>query len=77
MYSTSMSSSVGADPSAVAEIRSLDRAAGGAVLGVEVDDQLLAAQVRALERAATGGGQGEILDRFTGHAMGLLANRLS
>jgi len=48
----------------VAEIRSLLRAAGGVVAGVEVQDQLFAALVGESEGAAAGRGKAEILDRL-------------
>jgi hypothetical protein len=49
----------------VAEIRSLLRAAGGVVAGVEVQDQLAAALVGESESGAAGRGKAEILDRLT------------
>jgi hypothetical protein len=49
---------------AVAEIRPLLGAAGGVVLGVEVENQLAPALAREAERAAAGGGKAEILDRL-------------
>jgi len=48
----------------VAEIRSLLRAAGGVVAGVEVQDQLVAALVGESEGAAAGRGKAEVLDRL-------------
>jgi hypothetical protein len=48
----------------VAEIRSLLRAAGSVVAGVEVQDQLASALGLEAEGAAAGGGKAEILDRL-------------
>jgi len=48
----------------VAEIRSLLRAAGGVVAGVEIQDQLAAALAGESEGAAAGGGKAEVRDRL-------------
>jgi hypothetical protein len=48
----------------VAEIRTLLRAAGSVVAGVEVQDQLVAAPVGESEGAAAGRGKAEVLDRL-------------
>jgi len=48
----------------VAEIRPLLRAAGRVVLGVEVQNQLVAALAGEAEGAAAGGGKAEVLDRL-------------
>jgi hypothetical protein len=48
----------------VAEVRSLLRAAGCVVAGIEVQDQLAAALGRESEGAAAGSGKAEVLDRL-------------
>ena len=51
----------------VAELLAFEGAAGGVVLGVEIDDDVLAAMVGQLEWGVAGGGQFEIGDDGVAH----------